>query len=684
MAHSGWIRRSFLLVPLLLSTVLASAASAQTASFNLDITIQGPAQVTVGQSNVAGGLQITNNSSGLGPVTLTSITYHPSCADFNLACNAPEPGVFTLSPTATGAAGTSCAGQTFTATADGGGRYTLTPQSPVVLATGATCTINFTFNVLRVPTTDAQPATPGVQTVRSAIITGTAAATAGGTVTGVSRSVATITVIRAQTAIATQVSSPTVALGSAINDTATVTGFTGVPSGTVTFDLYGPNNPTCTGNPVFTSTVPVAANGTATSASFTPQVAGTYRFVADYNGDANNSAVFGMCNAANETVEVLAAGRYNPLTPARILDTRTGIGGFFTPVGPGATVSVPVAGRGGVPATGVTAVAVNVTVTQPTGDGFLTIWPSGSPRPLAANLNFTPNKTVPNLVVVKLGANGQVDMFNSAGSTHVVYDVAGWFSDDPTGNDGRFQPLVPARILDTRLGLGAAPVRLGPGGSLELQVTGRGNVPAAGAEAVVMNVAVTNTTAASFLTVHPTGEARPLAANLNWVPGDTVSNRVIAKLGSNGRVTLYNNAGQADVIVDVNGWFTDATQAGAGGAYAPLVPARILDTRTGVGNINGPLGAGSTVEVQVTGRGGVPANGVTAVILNATVVNPAGPGYLTIYPTGAPQPHVSDLNYATNEIRPNLVIVAVGSGGRVSLFTPTSAHVVFDVAGFFT
>ena len=96
MAHRGWIPRSLFLVPLLLSTVLASAASAQTATFDLDITIQGPALVTVGQTNVAGGMSITNSSTGLGPVTLTSITYHPSCADFTLACSAPENGVFTL------------------------------------------------------------------------------------------------------------------------------------------------------------------------------------------------------------------------------------------------------------------------------------------------------------------------------------------------------------------------------------------------------------------------------------------------------------------------------------------------------------------------------------------------------------------------------------------------------------
>jgi hypothetical protein len=378
-------------------------------------------------------------------------------------------------------------------------------------------------------------------------------------------------------------------------------------------------------------------------------------------------------------------GTYHPLTPARILDTRDGTGGLAGPIGPGATVSVAVSGRGGVPATGVSAVALNVTVTQPTGEGFLTVFPTGEARPLAANLNFTPAKTVPNLVVAKVGAGGEVDLFNSAGSTHVVADVAGWFADAASGNDGRYQPLAPARILDTRDGTGGSSLRLGPGASLDLQVAGRGGVPATGAEAVVMNVAVTTTTATSFLTVFPTGEARPLAANLNWTPGDTVSNRVMAKLGPGGRVSLYNNAGQADVVVDVNGWFTDASAPAPGtGTYVALSPARVLDTRTGAGGVTGPLAAGASVDVAVTGTGGVPATGVSAVVLNATVVGPAGPGFLTVFPAGSARPLASDLNYAPGETRPNLVVVKVGAGGKVSLFTSAATHVVFDVAGWFT
>jgi hypothetical protein len=227
-------------------------------------------------------------------------------------------------------------------------------------------------------------------------------------------------------------------------------------------------------------------------------------------------------------------------------------------------------------------------------------------------------------------------------------------------------------------------VRLGPGGTVDLQVAGRGGVPASGAAAVALNLAVTNTTSTSFLTVFPTGQPRPLAANLNPAPGDTVSNRVLAKLGSGGRVSVYNSAGDADLVVDVNGWFgDDAPTLLATDAYTPLDPARILDTRTGTGGITGPLPADATVDVQATGRGGVPAAGVGAVVLNVTVVAPAGPGFVTLFPAGVPRPLTSDLNHAEGETRANLAVVQVGAGGKVSVYTQAGSHVVLDVAGWF-
>ena len=483
---------------------------------------------------------------------------------------------------------------------------------------------------------------------------------------------------RPMASIATN-ATPAVTLGGTAQDVATVTvapAGSPVPAGTVTFAVFGPDNATCAGPPVATSTTALVGSvpRTATSNTFMPTAAGTYRWVATYNGDATYAPAAGPCNAPGETTVVTSsgAGRYNPLTPSRLLDTRTGTGGVSGPIGPGATAEVQVTGRGGVPASGVSAVVMNVTVTQPTAAGSLTVFPAGDPRPTPVSLTFATGKTVPNLVVVEPGALGKVAVFNSAGSSHVVIDVAGWYSDVPAGNAGRYSPVAPARLLDTRFGTGGG-TRLGPGASLDLQVTGGGGVPATGVGAAVVYVAVTGPSASSFLTVYPTGEARPLAANLNFSAGDTVGNRAFVKLGTGGRVTIYNNAGSTDVIVDVNGWFTDSSVAGAAGVFTPLTPARIL---------NVPVGAGSTVTAQVTGQGGVPAAGVSAVVLNATAVTPGAGGWLTAFPTGSTRPATADLNYAAGQTRSELVVVAVGTGGKVDVYSSAGAQVLVDAVGW--
>jgi hypothetical protein len=696
MAHRGWgvvwarpgrpgrgaLGRVALLVPLLLGTLLAPAASAQVASFSIGITIGGPSSVTAGATNTAASLALVNNSMNMGPVTLTTISYHPSCADFNLACTAPEPGVFTLSPTATGAAGTGCAGVAFTVTTDMAGRSTFTPAAPVVLAAGGTCTIGFTFNTLRVPTTDADIGAFGVQTVRSAIIEGTGTANAGGTVNGTSRAIATITVFPVQPTIATQASPAVSAPGAAVHDVATVTGAPGVAlTGTVTFELFGPADTQCAGPPVFTSTVPLGGNGVATSASFSPTQLGTHRFKARYNGDANNAPVTAVCNAANEAVSVVAPA-YHALTPARILDTRTGLGGVSGPIAGGTAANVLVAGQGGVPASGVSAVVLNVTVTQPTAVGFLTLFPNGTALPLASSLNFTPGQNVPNLVVVKLGADGRVGTYNSAGSTHVLFDVAGWYSESDPGSASRYRAQVPARILDTRDGTGGG-ARLGPNQSLELQVAGAGGVPASGVDAAVLNIVATATTATSFVTAYPTGSPQPGVSNLNFDAGDTVANRAIVKLGTGGKVTIYNLAGGADIVVDVGGWYVTSAGAATGGNFIAQAPARILDTRDGTGGVSGIRPAATAVEVQVAGRGGVPASGVGAVVLNVTATQPAGLGFLTLFPSGNPLPLASDLNFEAGETRPNLAVVQLSPSGKVTLYVSTATHVIFDVEGWF-
>ncbi len=208
----------------------------------------------------------------------------------------------------------------------------------------------------------------------------------------------------------------------------------------------------------------------------------------------------------------------------------------------------------GIPA-GVSAVVLNVTVTQPSTTSFLTAFPTGESRPGASNLNFTANQTVPNLVVAKVGAGGKVSLYNALGTVHVIADVAGWYDTGAATSGARYTPLTSSRILDTRSGNGAPAAPLGPGASVDLQVTGRGGVPASGVSAVVLNVSVTQPSTTSFLTAFPTGQARPGSSNLNFTANQSATNVVVAKVGAEGKVTLYNALGTVHVLTEVAGWY---------------------------------------------------------------------------------------------------------------------------------
>ena len=203
------------------------------------------------------------------------------------------------------------------------------------------------------------------------------------------------------------------------------------------------------------------------------------------------------------------------------------------------------------PASGVSAVVLNVTVTEPSAGSFLTAWPAGQSRPMASNLNYSAGQTVPNLVVVKVGAGGVVSLFNHAGATHVIADVAAWFGGGPVTPTGSFATSSPVRIADTREWIDG---KVGPGGTLSLRVIDRAGIPPSGVAAVVLNITVTEPTAGSLLTVWPRGEARPLASNLNYDAGQTVANQVVVKVGAHGGIDLYNHAGATHVVVDLAGW----------------------------------------------------------------------------------------------------------------------------------
>jgi hypothetical protein len=286
--------------------------------------------------------------------------------------------------------------------------------------------------------------------------------------------------------------------------------------------------------------------------------------VSVFNGAGSVHVIFdvaGWVSTRGKTPTPTTAGLYRPLVPARLLDTRTSLGGSPTMTA-GQTINLQVTGKGNVPATGVSAVVLNVTATHPSAAGYLTVFPAGITAPLASNLNFVPGQTVPNRVIVKVGTGGQVSLFNGPGTTDVVVDVGGWFTDgsDATATGGQFTGLTPARVLDTRNGTGGFSTPVGGGATIKLLVAGQGGVPAmtdpVRPTAVVLNVTVTGTSAASYLTLFPSDAAsQPLASDLNWTVGLTVPNLVVVKLGADGKVAIFNGVGSTDVIADVVGWY---------------------------------------------------------------------------------------------------------------------------------
>jgi len=384
-------------------------------------------------------------------------------------------------------------------------------------------------------------------------------------------------------------------------------------------------------------------------------------------------------------------GAYHPLDPVRILDTRNGLGGRSTPLSGGQSLELQVAGSGGVPASGAVAAVLNVTATNTSNAGHLTVFPSQMPMPVVSNLNWTAGVTIPNLVEVKLGASGQVTIAAAGGTVDVVADVEGWVGSPMRvpGPDGLYNPVQPARLLDTRDGTGGFASPVGSGQSISLQVGGRSGVPAGGAEAVVLNVTVTEPSQSGYVTVWPEGSPLPVASNLNFVRGQTVPNRVIVRLGQSGKINLYNGGGTVHLVADLNGWFTDGSPGQGGTGFVSVAPYRILDTRYGIGGNAWPLFDQDTMAVQVAGHGGVPGMNAStppkAVVLNVTATNTSVASFMTAWPEGAPRSPTSDLNWDASLTVPNLVVVEVGPSGKVNLYNLRGlTDVVVDVAGYYS
>ena len=362
------------------------------------------------------------------------------------------------------------------------------------------------------------------------------------------------------------------------------------------------------------------------------------------------------------------AGRYHPLTPRRILDTRT----TGSPVDARTDRPLRVLGAGGVPSRGVSAVVLGVTVPAALQGGDLQVYPLGAkPAVRTSNLNWSPRMTVANIVTVGVGADGSVGLSENGTSSHVVVDVLGWYGDASDPGGLRYTPLTPGRVLDTRE---STPVRAGADRVLKLRGVARvPDSPDVTGVAVVLTALLAARPA--DVQVYPTGAAPAVrTSNTNLVRGQTVAVGVNATLGRDGDVSLSVSQGTVHLVVDVLGYY-----GARGSRYVPLVPRRILP-RT---ELRG--GDANDLRVQVAGRAGVPGE-AEAVLVNVTGVGATANTDVQVYPAGdRPARRTSVLNLVPNRAVPDAVPARLG-GGAIVLSASGSGRlqVILDQLGYFT
>ncbi|MFD4240209.1 PKD domain-containing protein [Streptomyces sp. NPDC058525] len=413
----------------------------------------------------------------------------------------------------------------------------------------------------------------------------------------------------------------------------------------------------------------------------------TYERVGDYTVTVTVTDAVNGVQAVNTLAYRTPGAEFTPHAPARLLDTRSGKGAPAGKVAGRGTARVKIAGNEKVPA-GVTSVVLNVTATNTVADGHVTVWPGkGSERPITSNVNYEAGESVPNLVIVPVGSDGYVELFNGGwDSVDLLADVTGYFTRSTASG---YKSLNPVRAVDTREGLGTAKGQVAGQATFGVQIAGERGVPA-GVTAVALNMTVTNPREAGHLIAFPSGQQAPTTSNVNFSAGQTIANSVIVPVGADGKINIRNGAwAGADVIVDVVGYYSTDSRA----AFMAGGPFRALDTRE-----DGEWWPGG----RFPARGYIPKfatlepEGVEANVVNVTVTNTTEAGFMSVAPSPfpwlindqpdapqPPRPTSSVLNWTAGKTVPNLVQASDGEHGIVHYWNQgwADADLIVDYFG---
>jgi len=338
------------------------------------------------------------------------------------------------------------------------------------------------------------------------------------------------------------------------------------------------------------------------------------------------------------------------------------------------------------------AYVLNVTlVPRNTGVDFVTVYPAGETRPDFWTVRSPDGLIVANSAIVKAGAGGAISVYTS-NTTDMLIDIAGYFTDNPQESNLVYYPLTPCRVIETRQAYRPQAGQFGPP-TLIAKQTRNFRFPQSpdcaipsGAAAYSVTLTVVPPAPLPFLTAWPAGASQPNVSSINSPNGRILANSVIVPASTDGSISLYPFE-TTDAIVDINGYF--APDNGSGLFYFPITQCRVSNSTdaTFTGNFGPPIFQDTTtrtIPIASSPRcSGSPAT-AKAYALNATVIPNGNPmPFLTIFPTGQPQPNASVINAFEGQTVSSGFIVPAGTNGSIDVYAFRRTHVVIEIAGYF-
>ena len=245
---------------------------------------------------------------------------------------------------------------------------------------------------------------------------------------------------------------------------------------------------------------------------------------------------------------------FYPLPPCRVADTRhsgypQGLGSPYLTGGHERAFPILNATTCNIPSSGVAAYSLNFSVVPHGGLGYMTVWPTGEPRPTVSTLNDIPGTIIANAAIVPAGTGGDVSVYPS-NDTDLIIDINGYFAAAGTGGLSLY-PAAPCRVIDTR--------HVGNGQPFSGTLTPPVDVvhspcePPATAQAYVFNATVVPTGGLGYLTLWPDGQPKPLVSTLNTLDGSITNNMAIVP-STNGKVDAFAS-GITQLILDISSYF---------------------------------------------------------------------------------------------------------------------------------